>query len=1258
MQDPEPLPSSERPSATGTRRPATPAPADGSDRDGPDAPTVRTGSSVRRARIVSSPGVVPFPEPGQKIDSFELEEAIGVGGMGAVFRAHDSRLERLVALKILPPEQADDPEVVQRFYQEGRAAAQLDHENIARVYTIGYDGRLHFIAFEFIEGITIRQRVERNGPLPVGEAINYTLQIAGALVHAAERGVVHRDIKPSNIIVTPQGRAKLVDMGLARRFERGGDDGLTQSGMTLGTFDYISPEQARDPRAVDVRSDLYSLGCTLFHMLTGRPPFPEGTVLQKLLQHQEEPPPDIRALNPLVPSDLANILVKLMAKDPDRRYQTPEQLVRDLLTVAGALGLRSVSPEGLIWLAATHPPAWERHLVWGLPALAFLLVIAGLVWWGQEMSSPPPHWATDPFPGLTTVQAPHPKPEPAAPREDARARAPAAEPVPAGAPEPAPNAPAAPRDITVDSSEDLRAVLAAAPPRSIVVLADDGPYDLAGGGPDRPAGPLVGRDATIKADAGVRPVLRLAREAPTAARSPAALLDFRGGHVTLEGLEFTLDPIDRDEPLAAIRAEDTELTVRRCLFRHPGGRARRGRVAALDVRATTAPGAGGDRAPAVLADACHFDGGQVGVLARGPVDVQLRDCTLGAAEPAVWFDNGKATTAVPAELWLRHDSLLAGEGPVFRFDGTAPRVRVEDSVVAPPRDAETTLVATDAPEALDWRGRGNLYARIGAFLRATDPRPGTAPIRDFAHWAETPSEVRETGSGATTARVWEEADPAQALAREGLNPTRVFRLAATSPGAVDLGARQGPFGSLPPPLKAGSNAAERAPAGPPTPATTAPEPGASPPAPPEPAPTPANPPAPPVRTAEIPEMPVLPPTGRDNPTPREDPPNEPKRGDGGPAPAEPDPAVIRTADQFRAALNEPGARGGALRVAADADWELASVPIATDARWTVRPEPGSTRPRIRFRPAPADPKAPTVWSAWVELRKGTLRLDGLDVVLPKAEEPRPGRWAAFAVREGTDLSLTNCTVTIEGDQALSAAVVVAGAPEGAEGGRPGPEPAVAHVRLTDSLLRSGGDLAEVAGGRRLVLELNNVVVAARGSLLHAHGLPRGRTAEPLRLALRRVTARTAGGLVQLESSPDEPELPRAEVGARDSILATTRPDAPLFRVDGQEDLAALRDRIQWEGQGVAYHQVNAYRRDQTAQVGAGPKIYDRPSWDVAVGTKEASPVHGDLKFLEDWDPSRPAWTLRRDDARLAPDSPAASAGADLPRIPNPPASTP
>ncbi len=340
MADPDPRTSPERPSAIGPLSPAAASVPAGSD-----PPTVRTGvgstGSGPAAPVGSSYSrgplgdVEPMPRPGDRLGVFALQDAIGAGGMGAVFRAHDDQLDRAVALKILPPEHARDTEAVSRFYQEGRAAARLDHENIARVYTIGQAGPHHYIAFEFIEGMTLRQRVEAGGVLPVADAINYTLQIATALVHAAERGVVHRDVKPSNIIVTPQGRAKLVDMGLARRFERGGDAGLTQTGMTLGTFDYISPEQARDPRDVDVRSDLYSLGCTLYYMLAGRPPFPDGTVLQKLIQHQEEPPPDVRAANPAVPADLASTVLKLMAKDRDRRYQSPEALVRDLLLVAG-----------------------------------------------------------------------------------------------------------------------------------------------------------------------------------------------------------------------------------------------------------------------------------------------------------------------------------------------------------------------------------------------------------------------------------------------------------------------------------------------------------------------------------------------------------------------------------------------------------------------------------------------------------------------------------------------------------------------------------------------------------------------------------------------------------------------------------------------------------------------------------------------------------------------------------------------------------
>ncbi|WP_422930672.1 serine/threonine-protein kinase [Singulisphaera sp. PoT] len=1205
---------------------------------------------------------------GDRIESFELEEAIGAGGMGAVFRALDTRLDRHVALKILPPEQAIDPEVVQRFYQEGRAAARLDHENIARVYTIDHDQKYHFIAFEYIEGTTIRQRVERNGPLPIDEAINFTLQIAGALVHAAERGVVHRDIKPSNIIVTPHGRAKLVDMGLARSFERGSDDGLTQSGMTLGTFDYISPEQARDPRDVDVRSDLYSLGCTLFHMLTGRPPFPEGTVLQKLLQHQEDTPPDVRSLNPAVPTDLANILVKLMAKDPDRRYQTPEQLVRDLLTVAGALGLRSVSPEGLTWMAASHTPTWERHLVWGVPTLALALVVAGLVWVGQDTDSQ--------------------RGRPFIPENYAKAATPVASPTgkvaePGGAnlavtTPPAPvvtktqtgqTRSSAPRERMVDSTEDLLAVLAELPPRSVVVLSDDGPYEIGRNRSSRALTRLVQRDLVLKADAGVHPVLTFSREPGLAGKPPPALLDFQGGHIMIEGLEFAAEPPDRGDSWASIRTEDTELTLRRCVFRWPAGRGRSDRVSAVQVRVTGTE----NRAPATQADACHFDGGgQVGIHAQGAAEVSLRDCTFGVAEPAIWFDNPKADSLVPADLWLRHVSAFASEGGILRVEGTALRVRAEDSVFAPIRDtASGTLLACDSPDDLEWRGRANLYSRISTFLQPIGSQSQREPIRGWSAWSDSPATARESGSSYVPTRVWEEADPQLYLAQAEENPSRAFHLASLLPKTRDLGARQGPFGTLishdssvakstlaqrenPPstsiPAERGSPASREVAT---SPVITPPQPTS------DTAIAKAN------DVAKMPEMPVMPPMDPQEafePT-ASSPVNDKAQGQGSEnlaartTDSQVDPEVLRTAEQFLNALKQTDPHHGVLRIAADADWELPGQVLDGGIRRVVRAEPGSKRPRIRFRPPPTDPKMPTAWSVWIELRSGVLQLEGIDLVLSQADAPRQGRWGAFAVWSGADLNLSDCTVTIEGRDAQSALIVISSLEPGREE-KQGLESSAALVKLSDSLIRGGGDLADVYPGRRLDLELADAVIALGGSLLHAHGSPRDQAPETMKLTLSQVTAKVAGGLVLLESAPEEPELPVADVRVRDSILATTPQGAPLFRVDGQGTLAALRDRIKWEGHGVAYHEINAYRRDQSSQVGSIPNIYDRPSWMVAVGTKEASPIHDDVKFARKWEPEREPWTLTRSDVELASESPALRAGADLQQVPDAPASSP
>lgn len=390
---------------------------------GDDQPTVISRASPAEAAgepvfIVDTPRL----EAGERLGHFELLEYIGGGGMGRVFRAMDHRLARIVAVKVLLPDQASDTETLLRFHNEARSAAKLDHENIARVYYVGEDRGLPFIVFEYVEGANIRDLVEQGGPLELGEAVNYTLQVAEALTHAAERDVVHRDIKPSNVQVTSEGRAKLIDLGLARLQTAPGDD-LTASGVTLGTFDYISPEQARDPRTVDVRGDIYSLGCTFFFMLTGRPPFPEGTVLQKLLQHQGDQPPDVREFRPELPEEVSRVLRRMLAKDPKHRYQTPTALVEDLLDLAERLGLHPTGPMSRVWTVPLPPQVgfWERHLPWLAPvtALVCIVLLLDFLWSSPratETTIPPPQLAEGPRglvlrapqPGVRTPSSPAP----------------------------------------------------------------------------------------------------------------------------------------------------------------------------------------------------------------------------------------------------------------------------------------------------------------------------------------------------------------------------------------------------------------------------------------------------------------------------------------------------------------------------------------------------------------------------------------------------------------------------------------------------------------------------------------------------------------------------------------------------------------------------------------------------------------------------------------------------------------------------------
>ncbi|MDC0295259.1 serine/threonine protein kinase [bacterium] len=355
---------------------------DGSERIA-EAETVIRGSSRGPSKQElfqpkqGSPAAVAQVLLGQHLNHFLLEALIGGGGMGAVFRAHDDQLDRTVAIKVIPFV-GDDPDLRRRFRNEAQSAAKLDHPKIARVFDVGSQADWHYIVFEYIEGINIRDLVRKSGVLSVDDAVLFTSQLGDALQHASNRGIVHRDIKPSNVLITNEDGIKLVDMGLARSANLDFSEDMTASGVTLGTFDYISPEQATDPRDADLRSDLYSLGCTLYFMLTGSPPYPGGTMLQKLLSHGNAPPPDVRKLRPQVSDSLAAVVEKMLAKKPSDRYQTAHDLMADLREVAQRDGLvrsQALNPSPII---RTQP--WmllvERHASW-VVAVVLMLVVAG-----------------------------------------------------------------------------------------------------------------------------------------------------------------------------------------------------------------------------------------------------------------------------------------------------------------------------------------------------------------------------------------------------------------------------------------------------------------------------------------------------------------------------------------------------------------------------------------------------------------------------------------------------------------------------------------------------------------------------------------------------------------------------------------------------------------------------------------------------------------------------------------------------------------
>ncbi|MDY3552556.1 protein kinase [Gemmata sp. JC717] len=272
---------------------------------------------------------------------YRLLELIGAGGMGAVYLCEHTLMRRLVALKVLPVEKLDDPSNLDRFYREARAVAALDHPNIVRAYDIDQYEKLHFLVMEYVDGASLQEIVARYAmdkrPFDPLRAAHYVAQAAVGMQHAHELGMVHRDIKPGNLLLDRTGVIKVLDMGLARFFNKQ-QDSVTEKydeKCVLGTADYLAPEQAVT-NVVDVRADIYSLGGTLYFLLTGQTPFPDGTIAAKLVAHQTREPRPVEEFRGDVPAGVLAVLRKMMAKDPAERYQEPIEVAEALAEWADA----------------------------------------------------------------------------------------------------------------------------------------------------------------------------------------------------------------------------------------------------------------------------------------------------------------------------------------------------------------------------------------------------------------------------------------------------------------------------------------------------------------------------------------------------------------------------------------------------------------------------------------------------------------------------------------------------------------------------------------------------------------------------------------------------------------------------------------------------------------------------------------------------------------------------------------------------------
>ncbi|MFO0877860.1 MAG: protein kinase [Gemmataceae bacterium] len=301
------------------------------------------------------------------LNEYRILDRIGKGRMAGVYRAQH-RLGQMVAIKVLPPSRAKDPNTLARFQREARLAMRLKHPNVVRGFQMDQAGDLHYLVMEHLEGVTVEELQQARRQLPPEEAVRIVYQALEGLDHIHQQGLVHRDLKPANLMLVPPPSAdstlgctvKILDIGLGRALledtQEGSEQGLTSEGVILGTPDYMAPEQARDPRLADIRADIYSLGCVLYHLLAGQPPFPDTNIISQMIRHATESPRPLSEFNPHIPEGLEQILGWMIAKDSAARYPTPARAAR-ALEVYLAAGTGKASSTDL-------DPGLRSYLTW------------------------------------------------------------------------------------------------------------------------------------------------------------------------------------------------------------------------------------------------------------------------------------------------------------------------------------------------------------------------------------------------------------------------------------------------------------------------------------------------------------------------------------------------------------------------------------------------------------------------------------------------------------------------------------------------------------------------------------------------------------------------------------------------------------------------------------------------------------------------------------------------------------------------------